>query len=29
MVGGSLRVGPTAGPGFGVEARLPLGAPAP
>jgi signal transduction histidine kinase len=29
MVGGSLRVGPMDGGGFAVEARLPMGAPAP
>jgi signal transduction histidine kinase len=29
MVGGSLRVGPIDGGGFGVEARLPIGEPAP
>ena len=29
MVGGSLRIGPIAGAGFSVEARLPLGARAP
>jgi signal transduction histidine kinase len=29
MVGGSLRVGPVDGGGFGIEARLPFGEPAP